>query len=109
MENKRFKKNDQSFICQNCQFEVLPLGYSSRNHCPRCLYSIHVDVNPGDRDNECRALMRPLKVEYDSKKGYIILHKCTKCGEIKRNVAANEAKVQPDDIKLLIKLTAGTI
>ena len=34
-------------------------------------------------------------------------HKCDKCGEIRRNRAANEAKVQPDDINLLIKLTAG--
>ena len=49
--------------------------------------------------------MRPVRVELDSKKGYVIIHKCEKCGEIKRNRAANEAKVQPDDIKLIIKLT----
>ena len=51
--------------------------------------------------------MEPIRVEPDSKKGYVIVHKCTKCGEIKRNRAAHEAKDQPDDIKLLIKLTAG--
>lgn len=51
--------------------------------------------------------MRPIKVEPDPKKGYIIIHKCEKCGEIKRNRAAHEAKVQPDDLNLLIKLTSG--
>ena len=50
--------------------------------------------------------MRPIKVEIDSKKGYVIVHRCEKCGEIRRNRAANEASVQPDDIELLISLTA---
>jgi hypothetical protein len=53
--------------------------------------------------------MDAIKVEIDPKKGYVIIHKCRKCGEIKRNKAANEAKIQPDDIKKIIKLTAGTI
>lgn len=51
--------------------------------------------------------MHPIKVETDPKKGYIIVHKCEKCGEIKRNRAAHEAKIQPDDLNLLIKLTSG--
>ena len=49
-----------------------------------------------------------IPVVTDPKKGYIIIHKCDKCGEIRRNRAANEAKVQPDDINLLIKLTSGS-
>jgi uncharacterized OB-fold protein len=53
--------------------------------------------------------MRPVKVVTDPKKGYIILHKCDKCGEIHRNKAAHEAKVQPDDIMYLIELTAREI
>ena len=104
-EQKRFRKNDNSFVCANCQKKVEPLGYTSRNHCPFCLWSLHVDVNPSDRANSCMGKMRPVRVELDSKKGYVIIHKCEKCGEIKRNRAANEAKVQPDDIKLIIKLT----
>ena len=107
MEQKRFTKNDSGFICKNCGKEVLPLGYTSRNHCPFCLWSLHVDINPGDRACECRAPMEPVKVITDPKKGYIIIHKCTKCGELHRNKAAHEAKVQPDDIKKIIKLTAG--
>ena len=107
MEQKRFTKNDSGFTCKNCGFEVLPLGYSSRNHCPRCLCSLHVDVNPGDRASECGGIMDPISAEPDAKKGYIIIHKCRKCGAIRRNRAANEAKVQPDDISLIIKLTAA--
>ena len=107
MEQKRFTKNDASFVCANCGREVQPLGYSSRNHCPFCLYSLHVDIMPGDRENPCGGVMDAIKVEPDPKKGYIIIHKCRKCGEIKRNKAAHEAKVQPDDIKKIIKLTAG--
>jgi hypothetical protein len=51
--------------------------------------------------------MEPILVEPDLKKGYIITHKCTKCGAEKRCRAAHEARVQPDDLDLLIKLTAG--
>jgi DNA-directed RNA polymerase subunit RPC12/RpoP len=107
MEQKRFSKNDSGFICAHCGKEVQPLGFTSRNHCPFCLWSRHVDVNPGDRANTCGGGMEPIRVEPDARKGYIIIHRCTKCGEIHRNRAAHEAKVQPDSIKLLIKLTAG--
>ena len=88
--------------------EVLPLGYTSRNHCPFCLCSLHVDINPGDRANDCGGILRPIKAEPDPKKGYVIIHKCSKCGSVVRNKAAHEAKVQPDDMSLIIKLTAGT-
>ncbi len=107
MEQKRFTKNDNGFICQNCGAAVEPLGYTSRNHCPFCLASLHVDVLPGDRANPCGGLMLPIKAEPDAKRGYIILHRCTKCGEISRNRSADMAKVQPDDTDLLIALTAG--
>lgn len=109
MNTKRFTKNDNGFICANCGFEVKPLGYTSRNHCPKCLCSLHVDIMPGDRANTCGGIMDPIKAEPDPKKGYIIIHRCRKCGEIKRNKAANEAKEQADDIRKIIKLTAGQL
>ena len=41
---------NQSFTCANCGAAVSPLaGGGYRNHCPVCLHSLHVDVNPGDR------------------------------------------------------------
>ena len=49
MENSLFTKIDEEFICENCGKKVKKLGYTCRNHCPYCLHSKHVDVNPGDR------------------------------------------------------------
>lgn len=109
METKRFTKNDNGFVCEACGFEVKPLGYSSRNHCPKCLCSKHVDVMPGDRASDCGGIMRPVRVEISSKKGYVIIHKCEKCGYVSKNRTAHEAEIQPDDIKKIIKLTAGDI
>ena len=107
MEQKRFTKNDCSFVCANCGKQVEPMGKSSRNHCPFCLCSLHVDINPGDRANECGGLMRPIRSEPDAKHEFIIIHKCEKCGEIRRNRAALDAKTQPDNRSLLVRLTAG--
>ena len=109
LQEKRFQKNDSGFTCINCGTTVLPLGSSSRNHCPKCLCSLHVDINPGDRANECRGILRPIAAEPDAKKGYILIQKCDKCGEIRRNRAAHDAKVQPDSMRLLIRLTAGAL
>ena len=105
MESKRFSKNDSGFVCANCGAQVEPMGSSSRNHCPKCLCSLHVDNNPGDRANPCRGIMRPVAVETDPKKGYVIVHKCDKCGAVKRNRAAYGIKNQPDDLNMLIRLT----
>lgn len=106
MELKRFIKNDDGFVCAHCGKEVQPLGYTSRNHCPFCLWSLHVDVNPGDRASECGGELEPVSVLPDAKRGYIIIHRCRRCGALRRNKAAHEAKVQPDNKRLLIELTA---
>lgn len=107
LQEKRFQKNDEGFTCVNCGLEVLPLGKTSRNHCPRCLCSLHVDMNPGDRANPCRGILRPIAAEPDPKKGFILIQRCEKCGEIRRNKAAADAKVQPDDMRMLIMLTSA--
>ena len=51
---KKFVMRDEEFVCQNCGKKVLPLNYTARDHCPYCLYSIHIDINPGDRQNKCQ-------------------------------------------------------
>lgn len=93
---KNFSKNDSGFVCANCGKDVAPLGYTSRNHCPHCLHSLHVDNFPGDRQNLCKGLMAPVGVELNSKKGKIIIFKCTKCGKTGKNISA------PDDNERLI-------
>ena len=84
------KKLDEEFICQNCNKKVEKLGYTSRNHCPYCLHSIHIDNIPGDRANTCLGLMEPIAIEENNKKGYVIVFRCQKCGEIKRNKSAED-------------------
>lgn len=81
-----FKRVIEDFVCEHCEAEVEGDGYT--NHCPKCLWSLHVDDNPGDRANGCAGLMEPLSVEYKSN-GSIIMHKCTKCGILKKNVATD--------------------
>jgi len=93
------------FICEACGLRVQPLSNGSfRNHCPRCLYSKHVDIMPGDRQSRCKGLMRPIDLLVNSKKGYLIAHKCESCEQIKVNkIAVNT--VQQDDFNALIKLS----
>lgn len=99
-----FVERDEEFICENCGNKVEKLGYSSRNHCPKCLYSKHVDINPGDRAEECHGLLEPISVEISSKKGYVIVYKCKKCGKIRKNIVAKD-----DDMNKIIRLTANPI
>ena len=89
MSMKRFEKNDESFICENCNKEVSKLNYSSRDHCPYCLYSKHVDINPGDRSNECQGLLKPIDIE-KYKDTYKIIYQCEKCHQIHKNIIAND-------------------
>lgn len=76
-----FKKVKEDFDCGHCGASVIGGGYT--NHCPKCLWSKHVDVNPGDRAEECGGLMKPEKVEME-KGEFVIVHKCEKCGKVKR-------------------------
>ncbi len=96
-----FKVIDEEFICENCGRQVPKLGYSCRNHCPYCLYSKHVDIDPGDRLEDCHGLLEPIGIESNSKKGYIIIFKCQKCGKIRKNKAAED-----DDMDKIIALSA---
>lgn len=94
MENKKFTKLDEEFICENCGKKVEKLIYTSRDHCPYCLYSKHVDINPGDRLEECKGLLKPINIEINSKKGYVIVFKCLKCGAIRKNKTADDDSME---------------
>ena len=100
---RQFQKNDDSFICQNCGHKVEKLGYTSRDHCNKCLCSIHIDINPGDRANECKGLLIPIAVNPSSKKGYVIEYKCEKCGKHHNNKAAED-----DSQKTLFSVMSGS-
>ena len=86
---KNFSKLDEEFVCENCKHKVQKLNYSSRDHCPFCLYSKHVDINPGDRANTCRGLLIPIGIE-KFKDTYKIIYKCKKCGQTHKNIIAKD-------------------
>ena len=94
-----FIKNDNEFNCVNCGKKVEKLKYTSRDHCNNCLYSLHVDVFPGDRKNGCKGVLVPINVIQTSKKGQVIIYKCSKCGVEVRNVVAED-----DDRETIYKI-----
>lgn len=94
-----FIKKDEEFVCKNCGKKVEKLGYTSRDHCPFCLYSLHVDVTPGDRLNKCRGILVPINVIDTSKKGKVIIYKCKKCGKEVRNIVAKD-----DDLEMIYRV-----
>lgn len=98
---KQFTMRDENFICENCHKEVKKLGYTARDHCSYCLYSKHVDINPGDRQNSCQGLLKPIGIE-KFKDTYKILYRCEKCGEDHKNIIAKD-----DDMNMIIKISSN--
>jgi len=90
---------DEEFVCENCGKKVDRLNYSARDHCPFCLCSKHVDINPGDRLNECKGLLKPVDIE-KFKDTYKIIYECNKCGKKHKNIMAND-----DNMDLIIELS----
>lgn len=86
---KKFLKLDDEFICDNCFKKVEKLNYTSRDHCPFCLFSKHVDINPGDRANTCFGLLIPIDIE-KFKDSFKIIYKCNKCNIIHKNIMARD-------------------
>ena len=96
---KRFTMKDEDFICENCGNKVEKLNYTARDHCPLCLYSKHVDIYPGDRNNSCQGLLKPIGIE-KFKNTYKIVYKCLKCNELHKNIIAND-----DNTDIIINLS----
>jgi Zn finger protein HypA/HybF involved in hydrogenase expression len=94
---------DEEFKCENCGEYIKPLGYTARDHCPHCLYSKHVDNNPGDRECNCHGLLKPIAIE-NFKDSYKIVYRCEKCKSIKKNIVAND-----DNMDLIIDIMSNPI
>jgi len=95
--NAKFTRTIEDFTCEHCGAGAKGNGYT--NHCPRCLWSKHVDNNPGDRENMCHGLMKPVGVEIKNGES-VITHECQKCGAKKRNKSSIN-----DDFDDILKLT----
>ena len=97
---KRFRRTIEDFVCEDCGAFIKGDGYT--NHCPHCLWSKHVDVNPGDRAAACRGMMEPIRLEGASP-SYRVVHRCTKCGLEKHNDVCGT-----DDPNALVALARKT-
>lgn len=97
---RRMEKTDyrhapcqETFTCLVCGEPTVPDGAGSghRNHCPRCLSSVHVDNEPGDRASLCKSIMDPIGVWVRKNGEWAIIHRCRSCGILHSNrVAADD-------------------
>jgi hypothetical protein len=97
----RPRGNLSSFRCVNCRLDVptdAP-GTQHRNHCPACLWSRHVDERPGDRAADCGSGMEPIAIAVRGSGEWLVIHRCTGCGELKSNRSAGD-----DSPLLLLRL-----
>ena len=91
-QRQRAARRSGSFRCRHCGLDV-PLdapGTAHRNHCPNCLWSRHVDDDPGDRAAECGSAMEPIAVCVRGAGEWVLVHRCTFCDEIHLNRTAGD-------------------
>lgn len=88
------------WTCGHCRRTVgaAAPGTENRNHCPYCLWSVHVDNRPGDRKAFCKGAMEPITVWVRDGE-WVIIHRCTTCGSLHANRIAGD-----DNEALLLSL-----
>ena len=94
-ENGYYKTHpcDETFTCKVCGRLVTPgeAGTDHRNHCPYCLSSQHLDIEPGDREADCGGVMEPIAVWVRKNGEWAIIHRCRICGALSSNrIAADD-------------------
>ena len=84
---------NETFVCKVCGRTVVPAGAGSdhRNHCPYCLSSKHLDIEPGDRAADCGGTMEPISVWVRKHGEWAVIHRCRICGALSSNrIAADD-------------------
>ena len=99
--SQKFQRKIEDFVCAKCGAEVKGNGYT--NHCPKCLWSKHVDIHPGDRAEACNGLMEPIAVDLE-RHGFSITYRCLKCGFVGKNKSRAE-----DDSEIILKIANKNI
>jgi len=95
MKNQRRPRREgagKPFRCGNCsrQIETAAPGTANRNHCPYCLWSLHVDLAPGDRRSPCHGTMEPVAIWVKRNSEWALIHRCQRCGELRSNRVAGD-------------------
>lgn len=97
METPKFQARVEAFVCEHCHHYVEGTGFT--NHCPRCLYSKHVDEYPGDRAADCHGLMKPTDVHIKSGIVEKIYQTCEVCGHTRANKVTSQ-----DDFEQILEV-----
>ncbi|MGF1632263.1 MAG: RNHCP domain-containing protein [Phycisphaerae bacterium] len=81
-----------AFTCGHCRLQVSYEVYGSkhRNHCPFCLWSVHVDETPGDRHAGCGQPMEPIGIDVRADGEWAIIHRCRGCRQMRTNRIAGD-------------------
>ena len=88
MKKQGFQKRIENFVCDKCNNKISGTGYT--DHCPKCLWSKHTDIMPGDRKEICQGPMEPIAAQPKAD-GYVIYYQCQRCG------FRHRVKSQPED------------
>jgi hypothetical protein len=48
--------------------------------------------------------MKPISIEHNSKKGYMVVHRCDHCGYQTVNKLALDDPVQPDSMEMVLRI-----
>ena len=98
------RDENTAFVCSHCGSRVLPVTNGSyRNHCPHCLWSLHVDDVPGDRASSCGGDMEPVGLTRPRGKDLAIVHVCVRCGHRGLNKVARDTAMA-DDLDAVLAL-----
>jgi DNA-directed RNA polymerase subunit RPC12/RpoP len=114
----RLNNTSGDFVCLACgaavSAQAMLSGVRSRNHCPYCLSSRHLDqFEAGDRLSACKARMRPvgLTLKRSAKKyaGHssgelMLVHLCEDCGKLSINRIAAD-----DSVNLILSLFESSL
>ncbi|WP_316863382.1 RNHCP domain-containing protein [uncultured Cohaesibacter sp.] len=106
-KRKRWQAANTPFRCVHCRQMVFPtdsMGTIHRNHCPNCLWSLHVDTKPGNRASSCHSSMEPVGLTFKhngfdkygrARTGDIMLvHICRSCNSINLNRIASDDRIE---------------
>jgi hypothetical protein len=90
------KQKSYGFKCVNCKQSIpeasIEIGTKHRDHCPFCLYSLHIDQDkPGDRLSLCKSKMKPIGLTFKNNSWELmIVYECLGCGELSKNRCAGD-------------------
>ena len=107
------RPDTEAFVCIHCHASIGPTvsGGRHRNHCPRCLYSRHVDdARPGDRASACQGAMAPIGRFERANGEPVIVHRCLRCHFERHNrIAADDNWERYQALPLIAPRTGAII